>query len=250
LADLEIPIVPPLTLLNQTLHEFKDFRFALFPRASGRALELDNLDQLEWMGRFIGRLHAVGACKKYVNRPHLDVATYGTLPSHYLIHQDFIPSYLKQPYQMVTESLLKKMNEIIHQVGTLQMIRLHGDCHTGNVLWNDQGPHIVDLDDSLMGPAIQDLWMMLSGNPDQKQQEIYCLLEGYTEFHDFNYRELNLIEVLRTLRLIQYSAWLAKRWDDPAFPLAFPWFNTPHYWQTHVADLEEQVLLLEAIQPL
>lgn len=247
LIDLEIPIIAPLATDGKTLHEYQGFRFAVFPRQSGRALELENLDQLEWMGRFIGRLHAVGACKDYQHRPRLDITTYGIIPHQYLIENHFIPDFLQATYRATTDALLEKMTQIVASVGNIRYIRLHGDCHAGNVLWNDEGPHIVDLDDSLMGPAIQDMWMMLSGDPEQIEIQIQCILEGYTEFHDFNYREIRLIEVLRTLRLIQYSAWLAKRWDDPAFPLAFPWFNTPHYWQTYVEDLKEQLMLLESV---
>lgn len=245
LVDHEIPIIAPLaTADGKTLHEYQGYRFALFPRRGGHALEQDNLDQLEWMGRFIGRLHAVAACKPFLHRPTLDVNTYGYIPYQFLIKNNFIPAYLKAQYCETVEAVLKNITEMFNGIEHLKMIRLHGDCHLGNVLWNDEGPHIVDLDDAVMGPAIQDIWMLLSGDPTQIQLQLSMVLEGYCEFHDFDMRELRLIEAMRTLRMIQYSAWLANRWQDPAFPLAFPWFNTHHYWEEQVLNLKDQLALL------
>lgn len=248
LQDSEIPIVAPLRSENaETLHTYQDYRFALFPRKGGRALELENVEQLEWMGRFIGRLHAIGKCRPFLHRPQLDPNTHGYIPFRYLIEKDFIPAYLKTNYCHTVELVLQKIEKIFKLYGPIDYIRLHGDCHAGNILWNDAGPHIVDLDDSVMGPAIQDIWMLLSGNPEQMRMELNTILEGYCEFTDFNFREINLIEALRTLRMIQYSAWLACRWDDPAFPLSFPWFNTPHYWQEQLQNLLEQSNLLDEV---
>jgi Ser/Thr protein kinase RdoA (MazF antagonist) len=246
LVEHEIPIIAPLvSATGHTLHEHKGYRFALFPRKGGRALELENLEQLEWMGRFIGRLHAVSACTPFKHRPKLDAESQGYIPYRYLINHDFIPSYLKDSYCRTIETVLQKVDESFRRVGQMDYIRLHGDCHAGNVLWSDNGPHIVDLDDSLMGPAIQDIWMLLSGNENQMALELNLILRGYREFHDFNSRELKLVEALRALRMIQYSAWLATRWEDPAFPLSFPWFNTPHYWQEQLQNLNEQSNLLD-----
>jgi Ser/Thr protein kinase RdoA (MazF antagonist) len=246
LLDLEIPVVAPLITKQATLHHFKEFRFSLFPRKGGRALELDNLDHLEWMGRFIGRLHAAGTCKPFKHRAHLNVKNNGYLPHEFLLANDFYPPALKTDFIVTTEALLKKVEQRFADVGNVKSLRLHGDCHVGNVLWNETGPQIVDLDDCLMGPAIQDIWMLISGNnQDQVNLQMNRILQGYTEFYDFNYRELHLIEALRTLRMIAYSAWLARRWEDPAFPLNFPWFNTFHYWQVHLADLKEQEMLLD-----
>lgn len=247
LVEHEIPVIAPLlNSANQTLHEHEGFRFALFPRQGGRALELDNTDQLEWMGRFIGRLHAVGACRSFAHRLQIDVQSYGYRPYQFLLEHNFIPLELKQDYCAIAEVVLQKIDQRFQEVGSLNVIRLHGDCHAGNVLWNNTGPQIVDLDDCLMGPAIQDIWMLLSGNnPEEIEAQLQIILRGYRKFHDFNFRELQLIEALRSLRMIHYSAWLARRWEDPTFPLHFPWFNTLSYWKEQLLHLNEQRMLLE-----
>lgn len=246
LMEREIPVVAPWqSQTQQTLHHYQSFRFALFPRFSGRPLELDRLSQLEWMGRFIGRLHAIGACRPFQHRPPLNIETHGLQPYRYLIDHHFIPDYLKKNYCQTVEILLQKIEKRFQEVGKLQLIRLHGDIHAGNVLWNDLGPHIVDLDDCVMGPAIQDIWMLLSGDEFQMNIQLDAILKGYCEFHDFNFREIQLIEALRALRMLQYSAWIASRWEDPAFPPSFPWFNTAHYWQEQLQDLQEQSDLLD-----
>lgn len=246
LLEHEIPVIAPLKLANgKTLHHYQGYRFALFPRKGGRSLELDNLEHLEWMGRFIGRLHAVGACQTFQHRIKLDVNSYGYVPYQFLLEQNFIPSELKHNYCFVMEALLPKIEQCFREAGSIDYIRLHGDCHAGNVLWSDAGPHIVDLDDCLMGPAIQDIWMLLSGSKDQVEIQLNRILDGYCEFYDYNPRELYLVEALRTLRMIHYSGWLAKRWEDPAFPLNFPWFNTPRYWQEQLQYLNEQSVLID-----
>ncbi|MBA3662222.1 MAG: serine/threonine protein kinase [Gammaproteobacteria bacterium] len=251
LVQYEIPVIAPLMIADQTLHHYQDYRFALFKRLGGRPLELDNLDQLEWMGRFIGRLHAVGAITPFKHRTRLDAQTHGYIPYQFLMNHHFIPDYLQANYSNVVESVLEKVVECFKLVGPIDYIRVHGDCHAGNVLWNETGPRIVDLDDSLMAPAIQDIWMLLSGNTQQVKQELDRILDGYCEFHDLNFRELHLVEAFRSLRMVQYSAWLANRWNDPAFPPSFPWFNTPRYWQTQLQDLSEQLDLLDgAIEKL
>lgn len=248
LVQHEIPIIAPLIINDQTLHHHHDFRFALFPRRGGRPLELDNTEQLEWMGRFIGRLHRVSACKSFTHRIQLNTQTYGHDPYNFLIKHNFIPDYLKDSFCQTVETALQKIKQIVEWIGPLDQIRLHGDCHAGNVLWSESGPHIVDLDDCLMGPAIQDIWLLLSGEPEQMDVQLTKILKGYYEFHDFNLRERHLIEVLRTLRMLHYSGWLAKRWADPAFPLNFPWFNTPVYWQNQMMSLNEQIELLDRIE--
>jgi len=248
LLALEIPVVAPLVIEDKTLHDFNDFRFALFPRQGGRGLELDSLEQLEWMGRFIGRLHAAGACRPFRYRHTLTVDYFGFKPYDFLIKNNFIPVHLEQKFNDTIHTGLKHIETIFQQTGEINQIRLHGDCHAGNVLWRDSGPHIVDLDDCMMGPAIQDIWMLLSGNPMEMQVQLERILQGYCEFHDFNYRELHLIEALRTLRMLHYSGWLAKRWEDPAFPLNFPWFNTTHYWQEQLNNLNEQIQLLMELE--
>jgi Ser/Thr protein kinase RdoA (MazF antagonist) len=246
LLEHDIPVVAPLVSLGATLHHYQGHRFALFPRRGGRTLELDNLDQLEWMGRFIGRLHAVGACKPFKHRTRLDVQSHGYAPYRYLVEHDFIPPSIKDEFCRTVETVLQKVEACFQHAGKVDYIRLHGDCHVGNVLWNDTGPQIVDLDDCLSGPAIQDIWMLLSGNqPHEVELELSRILRGYQEFYDFNYREVHLIEALRALRMIRYSAWLAARWEDPAFPLNFPWFNTFHYWREQMEHLQDQILLLD-----
>ncbi len=245
LITRDIPVVAPLMIENNTLHYHDHFRFAVFRRQGGRALELDSLEQLEWMGRFIGRLHATGACRPFRYRHSLTLENFGVTPSRFLLENNFIPDFLKQPFSDTTQTLLDRIKMIFQETGEINHIRLHGDCHAGNVLWRDSGPHIVDLDDCMMGPAVQDIWMLLSGDDMQMQVQLDRILRGYCEFHDFNYRELHLIEALRTLRMLHYSAWLAKRWEDPAFPLNFPWFNTAHYWQEQLGNLNEQIELLD-----
>ncbi|MCE3043801.1 serine/threonine protein kinase [Legionella sp. 16cNR16C] len=248
LAEHEIPVIAPLIINEQTLHHHQDFRFALFPRRGGHALELDNNEQLEWMGRFIGRMHRVSASRSFQHRISLNIQTYGFEPYRLLIEQGFIPDYLTSNFCKTVETALEKVAQIFEWVGDLDQIRLHGDCHAANILWRDSGPHIVDLDDCLMGPAIQDIWMLLSGEPKHMELQLEKILNGYYEFHDFNLRERHLIEVLRTLRMLHYSGWLAKRWDDPAFPLSFPWFNTPVYWENMMRNLNEQIDLLDQIE--
>jgi Ser/Thr protein kinase RdoA (MazF antagonist) len=246
LTALEIPVVAPwVSNDNKTLHFYEEFRFALFPRWGGRALELDSLEQLEWMGRFIGRMHAVSACRPFQHRAQLNVHTHGYYAYHYLIEHNFIPDYLKENYCRTVETVLKKIEARFQFADEIDYIRLHGDMHAGNVLWRDDGPHIVDLDDCVMGPAIQDIWMLLSGNNAETSIELEHILRGYHEFHDFNPREIVLIDALRALRMLQYSAWLASRWEDPAFPPSFPWFNTPHYWQEQLRNLNDQAELLD-----
>ncbi|MFN7097556.1 MAG: serine/threonine protein kinase [Gammaproteobacteria bacterium] len=249
LMEHEIPVVAPFQHGDKTtLHHFKQFRFALFPRWGGHALEIDNLQQLEWMGRFIGRMHAISSCRPFQHRQQLNIKNMGYDSYQYIITHDFLPSYLYDNYCNIVETALQKIEARLQLVNS-RSIRLHGDIHAGNVLWNDAGPHIVDLDDCMMGPAIQDIWMLLSGDEHQIHIEIEHILRGYREFHDFNQHELILIEALRTLRMLHYSAWIAKRWLDPAFPANFPWFNTPQYWQQQLQNLSEQVSLLDEILP-
>lgn len=240
LADLEIPVVAPLNLNQNTLHHYQDYRFALFPRLGGRALDLNNLDHLEWIGRFLGRLHAVGVCRTFQYRTRLNTENFGYSSYYFLLNSHFVPEYLKLKFSNIVESLLATIENKFQQLNSLDYIRLHGDCHPGNVLWKESGPHIVDLDDCMMGPAIQDIWMMLSGDEVKMQVQLDRILNGYYDFHDFNPAEIGLIEPLRALRILHYAAWLAKRWNDPAFPIHFPFFNTDYYWQELLLNLLEQ----------
>ena len=245
LAGQEVPVVPAMTLEGRTLHGFGGFRFAVFPRRGGRAPELGDPATLEWIGRFIGRIHAVGARAPYRERPALDPRTFGREPFDYLLGQDFIPRELRAAWASVVEQALAGVARCYERAGEVPLLRLHGDCHVGNVLWTDDGPHFVDFDDSRMGPAVQDLWMLLSGERQEMVRQMSDVLAGYEDFCDFDPRQLYLVEALRTLRLIHYSAWLAMRWDDPAFPAAFPWFNTQRYWQDRILELREQIALMD-----
>lgn len=240
LAAAEIPLVPPLERDGRTLFEFGDFRFAIFTRRGGRAPELDNHEHLEWLGRFIGRIHAVGAASRFTHRPALVSAAAGKDGLAFLRAGDWLPDYLAENFIQAAGTILEEAENALAacQPGTL---RLHGDCHPGNILWTDAGPHFVDLDDCLAGPAIQDLWMLLSGERLEREQQLWTLLDGYEEFHDFDPAELRLVEPLRGLRMLNFMAWLARRWDDPAFPPAFPWFNTPRYWEEQLNNLREQL---------
>jgi Ser/Thr protein kinase RdoA (MazF antagonist) len=197
------------------------------------------------MGRFIARIHAVGALKNFTERPALNIVNFGHEPSDYLLEHDFIPAELLNAYQTIITLALDRVKRCFERAGTLKTLRLHGDCYPGNILWTDDGPHFVDFDDSRMGPAIQDLWMLTSGDRAEMTLQFKQLMTGYRTFYDFNSNELHLVEALRTLRLIHYSAWIAKRWEDPAFPLAFPWFNTIRYWQDRIIELREQIALMD-----
>jgi Ser/Thr protein kinase RdoA (MazF antagonist) len=248
LAEAEIPVVPAIPLADgTTLHHFQGFRFALFPKHGGRAPELCDPDTLEWMGRFIGRIHAIGATAKFTERPTLDIASFGEEPRDYLLAHGFIPPDLEPAYRSLVHHALDGVRRCFERAGDVPILRLHGDCHPGNVLWTDGGPHFVDFDDSRMGSAIQDLWMLLSGERADMTRQLADLLAGYEDFYDFDPRELHLVEALRTLRLIHYAAWLARRWDDPAFPIAFPWFNTQRYWQDRILELREQIALMDEL---
>lgn len=246
LAEREIPVVPALVLGGKTLHAFEGFRFAVFPKHGGRAPEFEDRNTLEWMGRFLGRIHAVGALKPFQHRPTLDIASFGLEPLDFLLTNNFIPADLEAAYRSVAEQSLVGVRLCFERAGNhIKALRLHGDCHAGNVLWTDSGPHFVDFDDSRMGPAVQDLWMLLSGERTDMVRQLNDVLAGYEDFYDFDSNEVHLIEALRTLRLIHYSAWLAQRWDDPAFKQAFPWFNTQRYWQERVLELREQIALMD-----
>lgn len=246
LAEREIPVVPALSLADgQTLYWADGYRFAVFPRQGGRTPELDDSDTLEWLGRFIGRIHAVGALSAFQERPALDIASFGEEPRDYLLAHGFIPPDLHPAWESVVNQALDGARRCFERAGDIRRIRLHGDCHMGNVLWTGDGPHFVDFDDARTGPAVQDLWMLLSGERADQSRQLADILAGYEDFHDFDPRELHLVEALRTLRLIHYAAWLARRWNDPAFAAAFPWFNTQRYWEERVLELREQIALMD-----
>jgi len=245
LAQREIPVVAPLAVNGATLHAGGGFRVAVYPKCGGRAPELEARATLEWLGRFLGRIHAVGATKSFRSRPALDVESFGVAPRDFLLSHDFIPADLVPAWTSIAALALEGVRRAYGRAGDVRLLRLHGDCHAGNVLWSDGGPHFVDFDDARSGPAMQDLWMLLSGDRAAMSQSLAAMLDGYEDFAEFDPRELHLVEALRTLRLLHYSAWLAMRWDDPAFPAAFPWFGTQRYWQDRILELREQVALMD-----
>jgi len=244
LAEHELPVVAPITNASgDSLFHHDGFRFALYPRQGGHAPEFDNLDNLLILGRMLGRIHSIGAVRPFLHRPTLDCRSFG-YASVALIAGRFIPDEYRPSYEAVTGQLLEAIDGIMADVGPLRYIRTHGDCHSGNILWRDGAPHFVDFDDARMAPAVQDLWMMLSGERPRQNAQLAELIEGYSEFCDFQPRELRLIEALRALRMLHYSAWLASRWTDPIFPSTFPWFNTVRYWGEQIIQLREQLAAL------
>jgi Ser/Thr protein kinase RdoA (MazF antagonist) len=245
LADAEIPVVPPLVLDGETLHEYDDYRFAVYERRGGRWPELGTADDRVWMGRFLGRLHAVGAQRRFEERATLSRDALGRESVEQLLSGDWLPAHLADSYESVTAQLLDQVDVAFDEVGAYRSLRIHGDCHRNNVLWTDDGPHFVDLDDCVNGPAVQDLWLFLAGSRDEMAAQLGDLLEGYNQFFEFDFRELRLIEALRALRLIHYTAWITRRWHDPAFPRAFPWIGEPRYWEEHVHALLEQRAVLD-----
>lgn len=245
LAKHELPVVAPLQNNHKkTLHKFQNFRFSLSPRKGGHSPELDNLEHLLVIGRLLGRIHLLGAQHSFKKRPQLDSQSFGHECVQF-ITEHFIPMEYREAYQSLTHDLLRQIDECFTRLESVSNIRVHGDCHNGNMLWRDDAPHFVDFDDARMAPAVQDLWMLLSGPEDQQRRQLDKILSGYHQFNDFNLAELQLIEPLRTLRMLHYSAWLARRWDDPAFPRTFPWFNSMQYWGEHILELREQLSALQ-----
>ena len=273
LMEAEIPVIGPMNLEGATLNHFAGFAFSVSPRRGGRPPELDNPEVLEWIGRFLARIHTVGATRPFVSRPALNLQTFGTDSREWLLGHDQVPLDVQSAWAEVSQSAINKIanyscltwansqnsqnNRKTDQNdpddSPIRLLRLHGDCHPGNILWTPTdvpaakgpGPHFVDLDDARSGPAVQDFWMLQSGDRQQRTRQLGALVDGYEQFREFDRRELALIEPLRTLRLIHYSAWLARRWSDPTFPINFPWFGSSDYWKGQVQMLEEQ---MEAMQ--
>jgi Ser/Thr protein kinase RdoA (MazF antagonist) len=246
LAAQEIPVAAPLAdARGRTLHRHKAFRFAVYPCFGGRAPELDDHQLLRQLGRFVARIHRCGQQADFRHRPRLDIQSFGIASRDYLLGAGFIPDEVRPAYESVCHAALERIGHCYERAGAPRQLRLHGDFHPGNVLVLDGVAHIVDFDDTCTGPAIQDLWMFLSGDRNEQTPQLAELLAGYTEFRDFDAAELNLIEALRTLRIMHYAAWLARRQDDPAFAIAFPWFNGQRYWDEHVLALREQIALMD-----
>ena len=253
LVAAEIPVVAPLVLNGTTLHQFGGFAFSVSPRRGGRPPELDNPEVLEWIGRFLGRIHQVGQASPFAHRPALNVQTFGVESRTWLLEHDKLPLDVQTLWAQRSQDALDIATNYWQKIRGNSLIRLHGDCHSGNILWTPleaptlqgPGPHFVDMDDARMGPAVQDIWMLPSGSRAERGRQLGALVDGYEQFRELDRQELVLIEPLRTLRLIHYSAWLARRWDDPTFPINFPWFGSSDYWQGQVQMLEEQI---EAMQ--
>ncbi|MFT3666645.1 serine/threonine protein kinase [Piscinibacter sp.] len=263
LAEHEVPLAAPWPLaadarslhaarlagLGPTLASFAtdagSYRFAVAERKAGRAPEVEDPAVLEWIGRFIGRIHAVGAAGRFTHRLTLSPASHGHEPRDWLLAHDIVPPDALPAWRAMAEAALERVDAAFARAAPLRTLRLHGDCHLGNILWSAAGPHFVDLDDALTGAAVQDLWMLLSGPRAERTRQLGAVLDGYEQFMDFDRRELALIEPLRTLRILHHSAWIARRWKDPAFPIAFPWFESPAYWTEQATRLRDQLEAME-----
>jgi Ser/Thr protein kinase RdoA (MazF antagonist) len=245
LAEQEIPAVVPQPCRDRTLRHHGGFFFAVFPWQPGRSPELNNSEDRKLLGRFLGRLHRAGAAAEFQHRPRLTVEDFGRHSAHFLLAGHFIPDELRESFRAISEIVLGSVESAFKSADNVEWIRLHGDCHLGNILWGNTGPYFVDFDDCLMGPAVQDLWMLLSGERADMERQLADVLDGYVEFMDFNPVELRLIEPLRALRLLRYNAWIGQRWDDPAFPRAFPWFDGRRFWEEQILNLRQQAAVLD-----
>ncbi|HEX5755290.1 MAG TPA: serine/threonine protein kinase [Arenimonas sp.] len=241
LRDAELSVVAPLAVGGATLHRFEDFRFALFPLQGGQAPEPGHKETLIQIGRALGRLHAIGSRAPFSHRLRMSVASHAEEPVDYLLDAGWLPPDLEENFMALSEALIEAIEDVWQSLPDVRVLRLHGDCHPGNILWRYDTPHFVDLDDALTGPAMQDLWMLLSGDAGARGQQMGWLLEGYEVFCAFDPRELRLIEALRGMRLLSYHAWIARRWGDPAFPAAFPWFESPRHWEGVISQMQEQL---------
>ena len=245
MAAAELPVAAPVAISGKTLFRHEEFRFAAFPYLRGGAPELDAPEARELLGRSIARLHQVGARRPFERRPQIGIERLGVAAREMVLQADLLPEGLRDRYESVSGMLLERIETAYQDVGPVGHLRLHGDCHLGNLLWNERGPLFVDLDDCAMGPRIQDLWMVLSGPPADQQAQWAALITGYQQFADFDFRELRLIEPLRSLRMLHHAAWVCHRWLDPAFPRAFPWFGEARYWEGYLGDLREQLGAIE-----
>ena len=241
LAAADLPVAAPQRFEDATLHRHEGLRYAVFPRLAARAVEIDAQDSLQLIGRTLGRMHAIGAKAPFRHRVTLSSERLGWQARDALLSSPLLEQTMADKYAEASAALLEAVDEAIERIGPIGRIRLHGDCHLGNILWREQGPVFVDLDDCMMGPRIQDLWMFLSGTPDEREGQWNELASGYRQFHAIDEWERDLVEPLRALRMVHHAAWIAARWEDPAFPRAFPWFTSPRFWQEHLSDLWQQL---------
>jgi Ser/Thr protein kinase RdoA (MazF antagonist) len=245
LAAAELPVAAPVQIEDRTLFKYRDFRFAAFPWMAGRAPELDAPEARQICGRTLARMHQIGALRPFLARPKLGIQRLGWEARGQVLAGELLPEYLQERYESTSATLLEKVEATFLEAGDVRNIRIHGDCHMGNLLWNERGPVLVDLDDCAMGPRVQDLWMMLAGSGSEQQRQWSELLEGYGQFADFDFREVRLIEALRALRMVHHAAWVSHRWLDPAFPRAFPWLGEARYWEGYLRDLMEQLEVID-----
>ncbi|MFL5812032.1 MAG: serine/threonine protein kinase [Bdellovibrionia bacterium] len=252
LKKSEIPVVAPIEFemgaeKSQTLHVAQEsgIFYALFPKVGGRSPDELQDDQLRWIGRLLARIHSVGALKPALHRIGIGPETYGRKNLASLLEGNWIPLEYAARYQQVVEEICSFSDDLFSALPVSAIHRIHGDCHLGNLLWNQSGPFFLDFDDMVRGPAVQDIWLLVPGRDEESIRQRQILLEGYEEMREFNFLTLRLIEPLRALRFVHYSAWIARRWSDPAFPAAFPQFGTHRYWQEQLRDLEEQLLLMK-----
>jgi Ser/Thr protein kinase RdoA (MazF antagonist) len=245
LARAELPVAAPLAVGGKSLFVHETLRFAAFPHMPGRAPELDDRATLVLLGRTLARMHAIGARGRFEHRPALDLERFGVRARATVRASGFLPDALIEQYARVSDQVIGRVRQCFENFGNLPLVRIHGDCHAGNILWRETGPLFVDLDDCMSGPRIQDLWMFLAGDAASQQASWAALMEGYEQFGEFDFAELTLVEALRSLRILHYAAWIASRWRDPAFPRAFPWFGEARFWERHLADLFEQLAAMD-----
>ncbi|MES3375379.1 serine/threonine protein kinase [Enterobacter hormaechei] len=242
LLDDDVPVAAPIKFNNQTLLTHQGFYYAVFPSLGGRQFEADNIDQMEWVARYLGRIHQTGRKKPFVARPTIGVQEYLIEPRQVFETSALIPNALKDNFLTATDKLIDAVKACWRD--NITTLRLHGDCHAGNILWRD-GPLFVDLDDARMGPAVQDLWMLLNGDKAEQRMQLETIIEAYEEFSPFNSDEIALIEPLRAMRFVYYLAWLIRRWEDPAFPRNFPWLTGEDYWRNQISTFTAQVKVLQ-----
>jgi Ser/Thr protein kinase RdoA (MazF antagonist) len=248
LQTADLPVVAPLVHGGASLHRFEGHRFALYPMRGGHAPELGEREVLTHLGRTLGRMHAVGEGAAFAHRGAIGIESHGEEPVHFLLDEGWLPPALESNFERLAEALLDAVDAAEERAGDVRTLRIHGDCHPGNILWREGQGLFVDFDDTLTGPAVQDLWM-LAGRREDMARPLRWLLEGYEQFRRFDRRELHLVEVMRTLRLLHYNAWIARRWHDPAFPVAFPWFQEPRHWETVITQMQEQLAALQEAPP-